>query len=214
MDRTIVNKVHQLFAVFLTSILSLFSLFSSNSIKINQKSYKIISQIGEGGFSYVFLVSDPSTGAKFALKRVRIQLPEHLTRVQAEIKAHSLVDNRHVIKLVDSWVGKTNNLEEGLLLLPFYKNGTLQNLIDQPGHITLARIIAISFDILSGLKAFHAKDLAYRDLKPHNIIFNDSDSAIIMDLGSVTRASIAINSRKDALAVSELCAETATGKIC
>lgn len=56
---------------------------------------------------------------------------------------------------------------EGRLLLPFYSNGTVQNLIDLTGGLKLQRIAQIGIDVCKGLHAFHTCDppLAYRDLK-------------------------------------------------
>ena len=53
--------------------------------------------------------------------------------------------------------------------------------------------------------------LAFRDLKPANVLMTaDHEQAVLIDLGSVTSARMKLNSRKEALALQELCAETCT----
>ena len=52
--------------------------------------------------------------------------------------------------------------------------------------------------------------MAFRDLKPANVLIGDNNDAVLMDLGSVTNARIKLESRKDALALYDYCAETVT----
>lgn len=206
-----------------------FSAFHSEFVSINEKSFQVVRQLGEGGFSYVYLVKDPRNNAQFALKRVRIQLPEHKTMLDREIRAHAqLAASRNVIKLVDSAIiYQGSSPSEGLLLLPFYPGGTCQDLIDRSTpsqRVLLKTILSLTADICQGLLDIHAKGLAYRDLKVHtrlfvpfyiytqpaNVIIDEHGRAILMDLGSVTTAKVVINSRKEALALQELAGETCT----
>ncbi|KAL3894827.1 MAG: hypothetical protein SGCHY_005046, partial [Lobulomycetales sp.] len=189
--------------------------FHSEFVSINEKSFQVVRQLGEGGFSYVYLVKDPRNNAQFALKRVRIQLPEHKTMLDREIRAHAqLAASRNVIKLVDSAIiYQGSSPSEGLLLLPFYPGGTCQDLIDRSTpsqRVLLKTILSLTADICQGLLDIHAKGLAYRDLKPANVIIDEHGRAILMDLGSVTTAKVVINSRKEALALQELAGETCT----
>lgn len=52
--------------------------------------------------------------------------------------------------------------------------------------------------------------LAFRDLKPGNILLSRDSRAILTDLGSVAEARCHIQSRQQSLALSEECAETVT----
>ncbi|KAJ1557494.1 Serine/threonine-protein kinase 16 [Cladochytrium tenue] len=164
-----------------------------------------------------------------ALKRVRIQLPEHEERARTEIAAHNAVDSPHVIRLLDSAVAvraaapgtglaaaaPRGMVGEALLLLPYYPSGSAQDLIDRtPSRefVPLKTILGIALDVCAGLRAFHTRNppLAFRDLKPANIALDESGRAVLMDLGSVAPARVRITSRKEAVALMELCAETVT----
>ena len=101
-----------------SKVLRLFST-SSQMIQLKHRNFKIIKKLGEGGFSFVYLVSD---GARdYALKQVRIQLSEQAEDVKREIEAHQMVNSPHVIKLLDHVVLPS----VGLLLLPYYQQGTV-----------------------------------------------------------------------------------------
>lgn len=171
------------------------------------------------GFSYVYLVKETQTLAQFAIKRIRVQLPEHEPLLKKEIKHQKNIISDNVLKLVDSQLVMENGkIIEGLLLLPFYNSGTLQDLVDcSVVDIPLPRVLKIGIDICKGLEAFHCKSppLAFRDLKPANILLecpssNNDVKAILMDLGSVETARVEISSRREALALIELASETCT----
>ncbi|ORY49502.1 hypothetical protein BCR33DRAFT_637923, partial [Rhizoclosmatium globosum] len=53
--------------------------------------------------------------------------------------------------------------------------------------------------------------LAFRDLKPANILLDaSSNRALLIDLGSVSPARLRLTSRRESVALQELCAETVT----
>jgi len=192
-------------------------------VKVNNRKFTVVKQLGEGGFSFVFLVkeSTPTThtpNERYALKRIRIQLPEQEERLKHEIAAHKAVNSPHVVKLLESQVVRerpNGPAVEGLLLLPFFGNGTVQDMIDAnpPGSfIPLKTILTITIGVCKGLKAFHSHNppLAFRDLKPANVLVDDSGQGVLMDLGSVAPARVKITSRREAVELQDLCAETVT----
>lgn len=65
----------QYFLDFVYSLTTCISCFpSSPNLTINQRSFKILRLLGEGGFSYVYLVQD-NTGQLYALKKIRCKSP-------------------------------------------------------------------------------------------------------------------------------------------
>ncbi|TPX48206.1 hypothetical protein SeLEV6574_g02165 [Synchytrium endobioticum] len=199
---------------FVSLYLSILSLVCTKTrqIQLNRRSFTVIRQLGEGGFSFVYEVKDTAS-QRYALKRIRIQLPEWEERVRSEIKAHQSVDSPHVLKLLDAEIVTSHDHAiEGLLLLPLLANGTVQDLIDRGGCVPLKTIVGVAADVCRGLLAFHSHDppLAFRDLKPANILIDDDGRAVLMDLGSVAPARVSITSRREAIALQELCAETVT----
>ena len=204
---------------FVASILEILNRFKpAETVVINQRRFTVVKRLGEGGFSFVHLVKEQRAPFnQYALKRIRIQLAEQEDRLRQEIAAHQAVKSPYVLPLVDSQIvtkGPNRKIVEGRLLLPFYANGTVQDLVDKTRDdcIPLHRIISIALDVCKGLKAFHSHNppLAFRDLKPANILLDDSLQAVLMDLGSVTLSTVSIKSRREAMALQELCAETVT----
>ncbi|KAJ3159486.1 Serine/threonine-protein kinase 16 [Irineochytrium annulatum] len=217
----ITTKVWDLLTIILAFLGGLVAIFKpAPTVRLGARTFKVLKSLGEGGFSFVYLVKEVTPGrastTPHALKRVRIQLPEQEQRARDEIAAHSAVNSPHVLKLLDSNVVKNPGADwEALLLLPYYGGGTVQDLIDKTPReacVDLRTILSIAVDAARGLQAFHSKNppLAFRDLKPANILLDDSGRAVLMDLGSVAPARVNISNRREALALQELCAETVT----
>ncbi|KAJ3305038.1 Serine/threonine-protein kinase 16 [Kappamyces sp. JEL0829] len=197
-------------------IVSFLASLRSREIQLNQKTLVVLKELGEGGFSFVYLVKDKHDGSLYALKRISTQYEEQGALLAEEIAAHKQVDSPQVLKLVDSKIVVNNGrVVEGLLLLPYYQNGTAQDLVDRStsqGGLPLSVICNLSIDICKGLEAFHAcsPPRAFRDLKPANVLIGDHQRGILMDLGSVSAAQVRIKNRKDSLALQEHCAQTCT----
>jgi len=102
---------------------------------------------------------------------------------------------------------KNIDASEVILLIPFFKKGTLYDLLlfyrQANKHLTETEILQIFIAICSGLKEFHSKQLSHNDIKPGNILLGDENKPILMDFGSVAQARYMIMSRKEALQLQE-----------
>lgn len=83
-----------------------------------------------------------------------------------------------------------NSTSEALILLPFYKSGTLHDHLQlksiRKEHFDvrdLLRIFGEICDAVNYLHNFKPEPLAHRDLKTSNVCLDDSFSPILMDLG-------------------------------
>lgn len=186
-------------------------------VKVSGRDYQVVRKVGEGGFSFVFLVR--SGGRKYALKRMLIQIEEQESAAQNEIAAHGLVDHPNVMPLVahDVKVRGCTTQREALLVFPFYDHGTVQDLIEKcqrrGAPLPEDRIYRLFRCTCTAVQAFHhcSPPYAHRDIKPHNLLLKPSGiEVVLMDLGSVARARVEIKSRRNALALQEECAQTCT----
>jgi serine/threonine kinase 16 len=194
--------------------------------------------MGEGGFSFVYLVKsnsykdeeDAVTSSApqrpkskrgsylYALKRIKIQLEEQERAFEKELHYHKLIGlHPNVITLIDGeLIHYGNGIKEGLLLFPFYKKGTWQDLINRSQlngeTVDLKRLMTLFTGVCNGLLAFHQQPtvLAFRDLKPANILIDGTGQSVLMDLGSVQPARFEIRSRAEAVALQDLASETVT----
>eukprot|EP00112_Aurelia_sp_Birch-Aquarium-sp1_P018967 Seg4602.1 transcript_id=Seg4602.1/GoldUCD/mRNA.D3Y31 product="Serine/threonine-protein kinase 16" protein_id=Seg4602.1/GoldUCD/D3Y31 len=186
----------------------------SHKVRVNDKQYVVVKDIGEGAFSFVQLVRNGDEC--FALKRVLIQLPEHEEMVDREVKAHRLVDHPNVMPLIDYEVVKKGENTEARMLFPFYQGGSVQELIENSHargqKIPEKKIIEMFRSLCDAVLTFHSHDppYAHRDIKPHNLLLREDGLVCLMDMGSVAEARVNINSRSEAMSLEDRCAQECT----
>ncbi|KAI7986658.1 Serine/threonine-protein kinase 16 [Camellia lanceoleosa] len=170
---------------------------------INENRFRILRQLGEGGFAYVFLVKevltesaaasgdgiakklkDPSrvSAGTYAMKKVLIQNTEQLELVRGEIHVSPLFSHPNLLPLLDHAI-------ISYLLFPVHLDGTL---LDN----------AKAMNLCAGLKHMHNFDPPYAH--------NDKGQpplAILMDFGSSRPARKQIRSRSEALQLQEWASE-------
>ncbi|RMX44792.1 hypothetical protein pdam_00016363 [Pocillopora damicornis] len=168
------------------------SSFCRPSVTVNGKKYRVVKELGEGAFSYVNLVHRGNEW--FALKRIRLDLPEQEEAFEREVDAHRAVTHPSVLDLHDVDVVSKGTYKEARMLVTYYKNGTVQDLIERTqlagGHIPELNILHMFKSLCEAILAFHSLDppLAHRDIKPHNLLIGPDMTVVLMDLGSVSRA--------------------------
>ncbi|CAK7271024.1 Serine/threonine-protein kinase env7 [Sporothrix epigloea] len=119
---------------------------STPTLKVNGRSFKILRLLGEGGFSYVYLVQDNATAELFALKKIRCPFgAESVAQAMREVEAYRLFAGAEgIIHSVDHSVaterggGGTSGVGDSgggpaktvYIVLPYYRRGNLQDLIN------------------------------------------------------------------------------------
>ncbi|KAK3941551.1 hypothetical protein QBC46DRAFT_382478 [Diplogelasinospora grovesii] len=138
----------QVFFDMLYSLGSCLNCFpGSPTLKINSRSFKILRLLGEGGFSYVYLVQDTSTAELFALKKIRCPFgAESVAQAMKEVEAYKLFSGCDgIIHSIDYSVAteRGGSSSSGIggdagaggdktvyILLPYYRRGNLQDMIN------------------------------------------------------------------------------------
>ncbi|KAF8604160.1 protein kinase [Ceratobasidium sp. AG-I] len=134
----------------------------SATIKVNGRSFVVKRVLGEGGFSFVYLVEDATSGRLFALKKIRCPTGEDGVReAMREVEAYRRFRHPNIIRILDSAVVQDH--DEGkivYLFLPFYQRGNLQDAITSHslagthfGELELAQLFR---GTCLGVRAMHA----------------------------------------------------------
>uniref|UniRef100_A0A0D6R7P7 non-specific serine/threonine protein kinase n=1 Tax=Araucaria cunninghamii TaxID=56994 RepID=A0A0D6R7P7_ARACU len=164
---------------------------------ISERRFRILRQLGEGGFSFVYLVKEQSSGlpAKqlndpshvsedgiYALKKVLIQTEEQLQLVKQEIHVSSLFNHPNLLPLLDHSIIAVKGPQEGTwnqeayLLFPVLLDGTLlentQSMKAKKEYFTPITVLHIFRQLCAGLKHMHSFDppYAHNDVKPGNVL--------------------------------------------
>ena len=157
----------------------------NNLININNIDYRIIKELGKGGFGNVYQVLSKSDNKYYAIKVIPIKdkTEEIIKSFEKEAEILSKFNCDKIIKYYDS--SKDNN--NIYILMEYFEGDNLRSFINK--HIydnTLIEeniLINIIKQLCIGIKEIHNKEIIHRDLKPENIFINDNMNIKIGDFG-------------------------------
>jgi len=132
---------------------------------------------------------------------------------------YRLFDHPNIISCVDSTLKTkndafSNHISEVLIVLPYYKRGTLSDDLERKAktndHFPEKVLLKIFLGICNALKAMHELNptpMAHRDLKTANVLLTVDYTPVLMDLGSMTKAREEVKTSNEAKRIEEEAAE-------
>jgi serine/threonine protein kinase len=148
--------------------------------------YRVITRLGRGGMSSVYLARHLMIDRLAAVKVLRADLsrdPVHRDRFLREARAVNRIQHENVIDITD--YGETS---EGLvyLVMEYVPGESLLAAIAR-GPLALRRALDIARQIASGLARAHQMEVIHRDLKPDNVLLiprdDRRDQVKLLDFG-------------------------------
>ncbi|KAL7424144.1 Serine/threonine-protein kinase env7 [Cryptotrichosporon argae] len=136
------------------------------TLKINGRAYVLERLVAEGGFSYVYLVRDASSGRQFALKKMVVTTgQEGVALAMREVEAHRRFKHRNIIRILDSAVVQDDGGEGKIiyLFLPYYARGNLQD------AMAAASVTGTKMPEKRLLELFHGTCLAVRAMHHYRL---------------------------------------------
>jgi serine/threonine protein kinase len=157
---------------------------NKKNFNILDDKYKLLSKLGSGATSVVYLcesISDKKIYAAKLLKKITID-------TSREISSLSKINHMNIVNLIDSGEGKLEENDKSIsvkyLILEYCENGQLFDYIFYPkkgfGEDIGRGIFRI---VLNAIKAIHDKEITHRDLKMENIMLNKEFVIKIADFG-------------------------------
>ncbi|MDP1560929.1 MAG: serine/threonine-protein kinase [Pirellulaceae bacterium] len=161
--------------------------------------YDIEQLIGAGGFGIVFKAYDSELRRVVALK----VLAPHLMssgaarkRFAREAQAAAAIMHEHVIPIYDV----VSQPEACYLVMQYIAGYSLQERVDRQGPLSIAEVLRVGVQISAGLQAAHQQGLVHRDVKPANILLEESvERVLISDFGLARTADDANLTRSGAI---------------
>jgi serine/threonine-protein kinase len=144
--------------------------------------YKVVGRLGSGGMADVFLAEDQQLGRKLALKLLHRRFAEDegfVERFRREAQAAAGLQHPNVVGVYD------RGAYDGTyyIAMEYVPGRTLKRLIAEEAPLDPVRAIDITTEILKAVRFAHRRGVIHRDLKPHNVIVDDSDHAKVTDFG-------------------------------
>jgi serine/threonine-protein kinase len=143
--------------------------------------YRVEEMVGEGGMGVVYRATAPD-GQIVALKLVKGEIAKDdvfRRRFDREARTAARVGHPNVVPVVDT------GEHEGIpwMAQQFITGGSLETRIANHGPLPLPFALDVCTQVADGLDAMHSHGLIHRDVKPGNILLDESDKAYITDFG-------------------------------
>ena len=142
--------------------------------------YAVRRFIAEGGFAWVYEVSDP----KFPLRRLALKMLKHeaargdeFRRFESEARMVAGFDHPNLVTVFD--FGRDEKLGCYYYTMNYVAGPTLSAM----GRLSIEDAAPIVSAVLAGLTQLHNAHIVHRDIKPANILITTDGRAMLADLG-------------------------------
>lgn len=150
--------------------------------------YRVIRELGRGGFGTVLQVADQMVGEEIALKLINPQIVQEestIARFMHEVRYARRITHENVIRvydflMVDSYYA---------ISMEYFASYPLTRRIRSGLHQQPARGLKFARDIACAIHVAHQANIMHRDLKPPNLLVNDDDVLKIVDFGLAAASS-------------------------
>src|SRR2546423_1581026 len=141
--------------------------------------YKLLEQIGEGGFGVVFLAEQTQpVRRKVALKVLKpgMDTRQVVARFEAERQALALMDHPNIAKVLD---GGATASGRPYFVMELVKGVPITRDCDQ-NHLTPRQRLELFIPVCQAVQHAHHKGIIHRDLKPSNILVTVHDTTPVV----------------------------------
>jgi serine/threonine protein kinase len=144
--------------------------------------YDILSRLGAGGMGTVFKARHRRMKRIVAIKVLAAKLSENpvfVKRFQREVETIAALGHPNIVMAYDA-----DEAEAGHFLVMEFVNGTdLAVYAERNGTLTLSHAVDCVLQAAKGLAYAHSQGIIHRDVKPHNLMFDELGLIKLTDLG-------------------------------
>jgi tetratricopeptide (TPR) repeat protein len=141
--------------------------------------YKLLEQIGEGGFGVVFLAEQTQpVRRKVALKVLKpgMDTRQVVARFEAERQALAIMDHPQIAKVFD---GGATPSGRPYFVMELVKGVPITDFCDQ-NHLTPRQRLELFVPVCQAVQHAHQKGIIHRDLKPSNVLVSRHDATPVV----------------------------------
>lgn len=131
----------------------------------------------EGKNSDVFLAKDNQLDCELVIKRIK---KEKFNPEEYFSEAKMIYENKHPHIVEIQYASQDD--EYIYMAMPYYKNGSLNSLAHKR-FLSVRETIKYSLELLSAVNCIHSKGLIHLDIKPTNILLDETGKALLTDFG-------------------------------
>lgn len=146
--------------------------------------YRLLERVGEGGAAAVYLCEHQNLKRPVALKILpswKTKSSEIVARFLREARAAAMVDHPNIVRVYDVEAAEANYF----LVTEFVDGPNLETLVEATGPLAPARAARLVHEAALALQHAHEVGLVHRDVKPSNLLVDQSGHVKLLDLGLV-----------------------------
>src|SRR6266545_3718492 len=136
--------------------------------------------LGVGGFGVVYQAWDPHLASDVALKVLTSETAGAGATVIQEARLLARVRHPNIVSIF----GAERSEGQVGLWMELVRGRTLKQLVKQQGIFGAREAALVGLDLTRALAAVHGAGLVHRDVKPHNVMRDDSGRIVLMDFGA------------------------------
>ena len=142
--------------------------------------YRLISQIGKGGFAEVYLGQHIYLKTFAAIKVLQARQREDVKyNFLEEARTVARLEHPHIIRVLEFGIeGATP-----FLVMNYAPHGTLRQQFSHGKRQALATILPVVMQLASALQYAHTRGMIHRDIKPENMLVGDRHEILLSDFG-------------------------------
>ena len=144
--------------------------------------YRLVRVLGEGGMGIVFEAVREPDGEIVALKVLKRELATddvYKRRLAHEARAAGEVLHKNLVPVLEA--GEADGYH--YLAVGYVRGRTLRERITEDGPLSVEEVVSLASEVGAGLDALHGAGLVHRDVKPANIMLDETGRALLTDLG-------------------------------
>jgi hypothetical protein len=149
--------------------------------------YEILEEIGRGGFAVVYRARDTELDRQVALKLLHpywTNDPGFAARFRREARTAARLRHPHVVTVHEAGEAKG----QLYIAMEYLPGRTLRELLEAEGALPLEQALPIIEQVARALDYAHRQDVVHRDVKPGNIVVEETEQGVqatLMDFGLV-----------------------------
>ncbi len=148
--------------------------------------YRLLSLLGKGGMSSVYLAEHVLMRRRCAIKVLpakRVNDTSYLARFHREAQAVASLDHPNIVRAYDVDHESEKGQEIHFLVMEYVEGRDLQEIVAQDGVLGFVDAAEYIRQSASGLAHAHAAGMVHRDIKPGNLLVDRNGNVRILDMG-------------------------------
>ncbi len=148
--------------------------------------YRLLSLLGKGGMSSVYLAEHTVMRRRCAIKVLpskRVTDSSYLARFHREAQAVAALDDPHIVRAYDVDCQTDGESEIHFLVMEYVEGCSLHELVQRKGPLRFEDAVDYARQAAQGLAHAHAAGMVHRDIKPGNLLVDLTGTVKVLDLG-------------------------------